>query len=236
MPKMRRFTLFLAITAAIAAGLSTVAWFTVFRVDKGEALVIALVAPLSGPDAPQGAAILAGAEQWLARQPAVRGRPLVLRPLDSHARPDALAAAAAQHDVLAVLSAEGTAAEEDTLARLGLPRVLLAGQPVRAEAWSFALSADRLAAALNGSLVATPLLLDTAGVEAQAFEATFRATRDATPDWLAVLGHDGARAIAQALAQFDAPAAAEGRVRWARWHWTMRWRIPASRSSKRWIP
>ena len=341
MPKMRRFTLFLAITAAIAAAISTVAWFTVFRVDKGEALVIALVAPLSGPDAPQGAAILAGAEQWLARQPAVRGRPLVLRPLDSHARPDALAAAAAQHDVLAVLSAEGTAAEEDTLARLGLPRVLLAGQPVRAEAWSFALSADRvlearflanyvrnvvgerlisiirpdtaedaavaaafdetlqrfgtrvvynwpvaavsergaglqavakeiadrqiagaifvlgdpifaaqalaalgaaevsnrviglrslatqeflaaahtawqgpgpMAAALNGSLVATPLLLDTAGVEAQAFEATFRATRDATPDWLAVLGHDGARAIAQALAQFDAPAAAEGRV------------------------
>jgi ABC-type branched-subunit amino acid transport system substrate-binding protein len=55
-----------------------------------------------------------------------------------------VAAAAAQSDVVAVLSADGAAADEDTLARLGLPRVVLEGQPPRAEAWSFALSADRV--------------------------------------------------------------------------------------------
>ena len=337
MPKMRRFALFLALTAAIAAALSAIAWFTVFREDRGEPLVIALVAPLSGPEARQGAAILAGAEEWLARQPSVGGRPLVLRPFDSRERPDAVAAAAAQSDVVAVLSADGAAADEDTLARLGLPRVVLEGQPPRAEAWSFALSADRvlearflanyvrnvvgeqlisiirpdtaedaavatafdetlqrfgtrvvynwpvaadnqlgaglqtvakeiadrqiagailvmappafaaqaisalgaaevsnrvfglrslatqdflaaahaawqgpgpLASALNGTLVATPMLFDTAGVEAQAFEANFRTTKRATPDWLAVLANDGARVIAQSLAQLNAPATA----------------------------
>lgn len=340
MPKMRRFAVFLAMTAVIAAGISAAAWFTVFRQEKGEPLVIALVAPLSGPHARQGAAVLAGAEQWLSRQPAVGGRALLLRPLDSYRRPDALATAAAQADVVAVLSADVDATEADTPAHLGLPRVVLAGQPVRADAWSFALSADTvlearflanyvrnvvgerlvsilrpdtpgdaivatafdetlrrfgtrvvynwpvatsseqgaalravareiadrqiagailvlgdpafaaqavaalgaaevsnrvvglrslatqdflaaahaawqgpgsLASALNGTMVATPLLFDTAGVEAQAFQAAFRAARGTTPDWLSVLGHDGARAIAQALAQLDTPAAAEGR-------------------------
>jgi branched-chain amino acid transport system substrate-binding protein len=340
MPKMRRFAVFLAITAIIAAVASAIAWATVFREERGEPVVVAVVAPLSGPAARQGAAIVAGAEQWLARQPTVRRRPLALRLVDSHGQADALAAIAAQPDVAAVLALGGSPTDEGVAAQHGLPRIMLAGQPARAEAWSFPLSAHpvlearflanyvrnvvgerlvsvlrpntaqdeevaaafdetlrrfgtrvvynwpiatapeergaalravardiaerqvagailvlgepdfaaeaiaelgaaevsnrvvglrslasqdfmakaqaawrgpgSLASALNGTLVATPLLFDTAGVEAQAFQATFRATTRMAPDWLAVLAHDGLRTIAQALARIEAPASADG--------------------------
>ncbi len=65
-----------------------------------------------------------------------------------------------------------------------------------------------LGSTLNNTLVMTPVLFDTSGVEAQAFQTAYRAAYHQTPDWQAVLGHDAARLISQALA--GAPIDAAG--------------------------
>jgi branched-chain amino acid transport system substrate-binding protein len=342
LPKMRRFSLFLLLAALAGAIVSGIAYFIVFRAPLGRPVSIALVAPLSGPEAALGAAMRDGAAHWVAQQArAPQRRPIELRIFDSHAEPDALARAAADPDVVALLAGPGTTpAEEAQAAALGLPRLALTGGELPAEPWSFPLSAtpaeearflanylrnvlgerlvsiilpeaeeaqataeafdatlqrfgtrvvfrwavpadgpgraaglraaaseiaerqiagtilvlgspdfaaeavaalgvaevanrvvglralasnaflERLRAgwrgpgslggALNGALVATPMLFDMAGVEAQAFQAAFRAQRGMAPDWLAVLGHDGARAIGQAVAALDAPGTADG--------------------------
>ncbi len=339
LPKMRLFLLLLLL-AAIAGGIgSAIAWVTVFRAPLGRPVAIALVAPLTGPDAALGTAMRDGAAQWVAQQArAPRGRLIELRVVDSHAEADGIARLAADGDVAALLTGPGVPAT--TLASLGLPRIALSGGEVAAGSWSFPLSATpleearflanyvrnvlgerlvsillpegaadgeiadafdetlqrfgtrvvyrwaapatgparaarlretareiaerqiagtililggpdfaadavaalgaaevpnriiglrglatsafqarlrevwrgpgSLGAALNGALVATPLLFDMAGLEAQAFQDAFRARQGSAPDWLAVLGHDAARALGTAITGLRAPGTADG--------------------------
>jgi small-conductance mechanosensitive channel/ABC-type branched-subunit amino acid transport system substrate-binding protein len=342
LPKGRRFAVFLAMAAVAGAIVSAIAYVTIFREPLGRPVAIALVAPMTGPEAARGAAVRDGAAQWVAQQARTpQKRPIELRIIDSHAEPEALRRAAADPDVVAILSGTGPRpAEEAAAASLGVPRIALAGDGVTAEPWSFPLSAtpaeearflanylrnvlgerlvsiilpqteeaaavaeafdttlqrfgtrvvyrwavpaegpgrgaglraaaeeistrqiagtilvlgdpgfaaetvatlggaevaNRIAglrdlgtnaflerlraawrgpgsigAALNGALVTTPVLFDMAGVEAQAFQAAFRAQRGGSPDFLAVLGHDAARAIGQAVARLEAPGTADG--------------------------
>lgn len=54
---------------------------------------------------------------------------------------------------------------------------------------------------VNGTTVATPLLLDTANEEAQAFRLAYQRQFGASPDWVAAYAFDAARAVAAGLGQ-----------------------------------
>ena len=56
---------------------------------------------------------------------------------------------------------------------------------------------------LNGTIVTTPMLFDTAGSKAQEFRAALAASGAAPADWVAVLAHDATAVLAQSIA--DSP-------------------------------
>jgi potassium efflux system protein len=331
LPKWERFLVFLALTGLVAAAGSTAVYFSVLRTPPGRPVKIALIAPLTGPQAALGHMMRDGAEQWIASrvgQPSEHA--LSLSVYDEATTPDALARAAADSDVAAVIGPmvahDGDAA---ILAERGLPQLAISGAPATDQGWSFPLSADpvyearflanyvrnvmgeklvsiirpdtpdqaalaaafdetlqrfgtrvvyqwpvsasgearqralrevagkiasqqiagtllvlgdpefaadtvaalgaaevgnqviglrglatnafrdhlraawrgpgSLGAALNKTLLTTPLLFDTAGTQAQAFQSGYRAATGQSPDWMAMLGYDAARAIDVAL-------------------------------------
>jgi len=322
LPKGRRFTAFVGMALVVGAVASAIAWFTVFREPAQHPVAIAVVAPLSGPQAALGQSLRDGAQAWVDNKGRnLPGRAIRVVTFDSVTQPDALQRAAADPDVVAVIGPEGIG---DT-ASLGLPRLLLSGPPATDNGWTFSLSAqpayeakflanyvrnvvgeklvsilmpdnaeqaalgeafdetlqrfgtkvvykwavaDRaaldaqakdiadkqiagtililgdanfaaqavsalgaaevsnrivglrdmstnqfleavkkawrgpgpLGATLEGSMVTTPLLFDTSGVEAQAFQTVFRQAYKKVPDWVALLGNDGTRQVAQVLA------------------------------------
>lgn len=72
--------------------------------------------------------------------------------------------------------------------------------------------------ALNGTVVTTPMLFDTAGIAAQDFRDRVGSALREAPDWLSVLAYDAVRSIGSAVqglpgAAADQPAALRGRVR-----------------------
>ena len=330
MPKMRRFAAFVALAAAAAAIGSMLTWLTVFRQPAQRPVAIAVVAPMTGPNAAMGQALRDGAQTWVDHKgKLMAGRAVRVVTFDTVALPDAVQQAAHDPEVVALIGPEGL---EDTAA-YGLPRFALAGPPATDNGWAFSLSADpvyearflanyvrnvtgeklvsilmpegpdqvalanafdetlqrfgtkvvykwqvsgraaleaqarqiadkqiagailvlgdpnfaaeavaalgaaevsnrivglrdlatnqflsrlrqawrgpgALGATLDNTLVTTPLLFDTAGVEAQAFQTAYRSAHHQTPDWVAQLGHDGARLVSQALA--GTPLAASG--------------------------
>jgi len=71
---------------------------------------------------------------------------------------------------------------------------------------------------MNGTVVTTPVLFDTAGIAAQDFRDHIGATTGQTPDWTDVLTYDAATALATTLARLPdaasaAPSALRGRIR-----------------------
>ena len=71
---------------------------------------------------------------------------------------------------------------------------------------------------LNGTVVTTPVLFDTAGIAAQDFRDHISAATGQTPDWTGVLTYDAATALASTLAHLPgaatiAPGALRGRIR-----------------------
>ena len=322
LPKMRRFAIFVALAAVAAALGSAVVWVSVFRPPAQRPVAIAVVAPMTGPNAAIGQALRDGAQTWVDHKGRLAGgRKVRVVTFDSVTMPDAVQQAARDPEIVAVMGPDGM---EDTTV-YGLPRFVLAGPPATDNGWSFSLSADpiyearflanyvrnvsgeklvsilmpegaeqaaladafdetlqrygtkvvykwrvsgreglaaqakdiadkqvagaivvlgnpdfaaeavaalgaaevsnrivglrdlatnqfltrlhqvwhgpgALGATLDNTLVTTPLLFDTAGVEAQAFQTSYRSAYHHTPDWVAVLGHDGARLVSQALA------------------------------------
>lgn len=343
LPKGRRFLVFLALAGLVGAAGSAAIYLAVLRAPAGRAVTIAVIAPLSGPQAELGRSLRDGVARWAATQASTStgGHQVTLAVFDEDTAPDALTHAADNPDVVAVI---GPLREQaDTAAVLavhGLPRLALAGPAADEAAWSFPLSADpayearflanyvrnvigeklvsiirpdtpdqaaiaaafdetlqrfgtrvvynwpiagageareaalrarateiaeqkvagailvlgepdfaaetvaalgaaetgnrviglralatdaflgrlraawrgpgSLGATLNGTLVTTPLLFDTAGVQAQAFQADFRTATGRAPDWVALLGHDAASVIGNALAALSVPADASG--------------------------
>jgi small-conductance mechanosensitive channel/ABC-type branched-subunit amino acid transport system substrate-binding protein len=63
--------------------------------------------------------------------------------------------------------------------------------------WS---AAGSVGAGLNGTVITTPMLFDTAGIKAQEFRNAVTASGAATPDWLAAMTHDATAALAEAIA------------------------------------
>jgi small-conductance mechanosensitive channel/ABC-type branched-subunit amino acid transport system substrate-binding protein len=55
-------------------------------------------------------------------------------------------------------------------------------------------------AGLNGTVVTTPMLFDTAGIKAQEFRSALITAGAGTPDWLAALSHDATAFLAEAIA------------------------------------
>lgn len=322
LPKMERFAAFVGMAAIVAAIGSAASWYLFFREPPQRPVAIAVVAPLSGPDAAMGQSLRDGAQAWVNNKGRyVAGRAVRVATFDTVANPDALQQAANDPDVVAVIGPQGLS---DTAA-LKLPGLRLAGAPAGDGAWTFPLSADpvyesqflanyirnvigeklvsilmppgaaaaaqadafdetlqrfgtkvvykwtipdraaldaqakdiadkqvagvilvlgdanfaseavaalgaaevgnriiglrdlatnqflagvrkawhgpgALGATLDNTLVTTPLLFDTAGVEAQAFQTAYRQMFRQTPDWIALLGNDAARLIGQALA------------------------------------
>ena len=73
---------------------------------------------------------------------------------------------------------------------------------------------DGAAELVNGATVATPLLLDTANEEAQAFRLDYQRRFGSAPDWVAAYAFDAARALSRGLAGMGgdpASAAADAR-------------------------
>lgn len=320
--KMQRFTAFLAMAASAAALGSALVWATVFREPTPRPVMIAVVAPMTGPRAAQGQALRDGAQSWVENKGRhLAGRTVQVAVYDSAAQPDALQQAAHDPEVVAVI---GPADMPDT-APYGLPGFRLGGPPIGDNGWTFPLSADplyearflanyvrnvtgeklvsilmpegddqaalatafdetlqrfgtkvvykwqvsgrealeaqarqiadkqiagsilvlgdanfaaeavaalgaadvsnriiglrdlatnqfrtrvrlawhgpgALGATLANTLMTTPLLFDTAGVEAQGFQTVYRSTYHQMPDWVALLGFDGARLVSQGLA------------------------------------
>ncbi len=329
LPKMRRFAAFVGMAAVAAAIISMLIWLTVFRQPPQRPVAIAIVAPMTGPDAAVGQSLRDGAQVWVDHKGRLaKGRSVRIVTFDTVTLPDALQQAAKDPDVVAVLGPQGLA---DTAAS-GVPGLPLAGPPATDNGWTFPLSAEptyearflanyvrnvtgeklvsilmpegadqeavanafdetlqrfgtkvvykwqvsgraaldaqakqiadkqiagailvlgdpafaaeavaalgaaevsnrvvglrdlatnqflsqlhkawrgpgALGSALDNTLVTTPLLFDTAGVAAQAFQTFYRSVHHQTPDWVAQLGNDGARVISQALAATnpDAP-------------------------------
>jgi len=72
--------------------------------------------------------------------------------------------------------------------------------------------------ALNGTVVTSPMLFDTAGIAAQDFRDHVGSALREAPDWLSVLAYDAARSVGTAVqglpnAAADSPAALRSRVR-----------------------
>jgi len=72
--------------------------------------------------------------------------------------------------------------------------------------------------ALNGTVVTSPMLFDTAGIAAQDFRDHVGSALREPPDWLSVLAYDAARSVGTAVqglpnAAADSPAALRSRVR-----------------------
>ena len=330
MPKMRRFTIYVATASLVAAILSAGIYRAVYHKPAALPVALAVVAPLSGPNAADGIALRDGAIVYAAqRNKETGGRPLRVVAFDSNT-PDALQKAADNPDVIGVVGpVEENNADEAFLAAHHLPRLTLSGDVAKPGNWSQPLSADPIyearflanyvrnvigeklvsiimpdtkqdaaiaaafdetlqrfgtrvvyrwavpadpagrtagldaaareiaekqvagalfvlgdagfaadavaalgsarvsnrviglrtlgtlafteqlkqvwhsqtsvAAALNQTLFATPLLFDTAGADAQAFKAAFQASYLRLPDWLAVFGHDAAHDLAAAM-------------------------------------
>ena len=322
LPKMRRFAVFVGIAAVVAAIGSFITWYSVFREPPQRPVAIAVVAPMSGPQAALGLAVRNGAQTWVDGKGArPMGHAVRVVTFDTATTPDALQQAAKDPDVVAVIGPGGLG---DT-SSLGLPAFRLQGPPATDDSWVFSLSADTkyevqflanyvrnvtgeklvsilmpegadqvaladafdetlqrfgtkvvyrwqvadraaleaqakeisdkqiagailvlggpdfaaqaiaalgaaevgnqivglrdlatnqfalrarqlwhgpgaLGTLLNNTLVSAPVLFDTAGVEAQAFNSAYRGANHELPDWRAVLGHDAARLVSVALA------------------------------------
>lgn len=132
-PKWRLFALLVALTAAAATLASVVTHVAVLEGSRAEPLRLALIAPMSGPDAGIGQAMRAGVEQWLeeARQRRNRpaGRHLELVVVDEAREPDGAARIARDDSVVAVIGpfADAAAARaQPVLAQAGLPTLMLA--------------------------------------------------------------------------------------------------------------
>jgi ABC-type branched-subunit amino acid transport system substrate-binding protein/small-conductance mechanosensitive channel len=63
--------------------------------------------------------------------------------------------------------------------------------------------ADGSAEVINGAVIATPLLLDTANEQAQEFKTEYQRRYGATPDWVAAYAFDAAKAVAAGLQRVD---------------------------------
>ena len=320
--KMRQFAIYLGLAGMFAGFISTLVWLVVFREPPQRPVILAVVAPMTGPQAALGEAVRRGAQQWAADK-GLRGAPirkLTIVPFDSAGTPDALQRAARDPDVVAVVRPDGMdgsaagdvpqlllsgpAATDDglifplsaaagyeaqfmanyirnvideklisvlmqaapeyaalansfdeTLQRFGTKVVYRwavgSGEELSAQAKSIAdkqvagtilvlgdanFTAEAVAAlgaaeagnriiglrdmatnqfmtrlheawhgpgpmgaTLNESLVTAPVLFDTAGVEAQAFQAAYRQTYRESPDWRAVIGNDAARLVSELL-------------------------------------
>jgi ABC-type branched-subunit amino acid transport system substrate-binding protein len=70
---------------------------------------------------------------------------------------------------------------------------------------SFSPDRDTTDAALNGAVVTTPLLFDTAGNAAQGFRDHLTALNGEVPDWAAVLAYDAASGFGRAVATLPRP-------------------------------
>ena len=343
LPKGQRFMVFLALAGLVGATGSAATYLTVLRSPAGRAVKIALIAPLSGPQAELGRSLRDGVTRWAAGQAGAPsgGHRITLAVFDEATTPDALTRAADDPDVVAVIGPLQDRPETAAVpATRGLPQITLAGAPSGEAGWSFPLSADpayearflanyvrnvigeklvsiirpdapdqaaiaaafdetlqrfgtrvvynwpiagagearqtalraraaaiaeqkiagailvlgepdfaaeavaalgaaetgnrviglralatdafldrlreawqgpgSLGATLNGTLLTTPLLFDTAGVQAQEFQAAFRAATGRAPDWVALLGHDAGQVIGAALATLTAPVETSG--------------------------
>ena len=130
--KWRRFLALVTLAAAIAALVSNILFLTVLDRSTAPHLKIAVIAPLSGPEARIGQAMRDGVAQWVAganRRIGKSDRQVSLVLFDETTDCDAVAHAAARPDVIGVVGPYGTesaANAEATLRAHGLPAVTLA--------------------------------------------------------------------------------------------------------------
>ena len=143
LPKAERFVLYVTLTVLVAAGASYGIYHTVFRKPDAKPVAVAVIAPLSGPDTAIGQALRDGAAAYAeSRNASDTGRPVRIIAFDSTS-PDALARAAADPDVVAVIGPVTEQPQDEAfLAAHHLPRLSLSGASAKPDAWSQPLSAD----------------------------------------------------------------------------------------------
>lgn len=110
--------------------------------------------------------------------------------------------------VLLLGDANFTADALAALRRANVPNRVVGMRDMATQAFARALAAAWPGAgtaglALNGTVVTTPMLFDTAGSKAQEFRTVLAASGSPPADWVAVLAHDSAAVLAQAIA--DSP-------------------------------
>ena len=85
-----------------------------------------------------------------------------------------------------------------------VPNRVVGAREMATQAFQHALEASwsastSLGAGLNGTVVTTPMLFDTAGIKAQEFRTAMAASGAGTPDWVSALAHDATAFFAQVV-------------------------------------
>ena len=143
MPKMRRFTIYLVMACIVAALFSVGIYRAIYHKPEAMPVALAVVAPLTGPDAAAGIALRDGAITYATERNKRReGRPLRIVAFDSTS-PNALQRAADDTDVVGVIGpVTENPADEEFLAAHHLPRLTLSGDVAKPGNWSLPLSSD----------------------------------------------------------------------------------------------
>jgi potassium-dependent mechanosensitive channel len=151
MSKWRLFMILLAITALIAAIFSFFTYRSVLDNTAGPPLTLAVLAPLSGPDAALGEAMVAGVAQWIESNGAaggLAGHAVNLKPFDE-TLPGALDLVTADQSVVAVIgpfSSDMIPKAATALKQAGIPIITPVALPALGSGrdWILSLSADAL--------------------------------------------------------------------------------------------
>lgn len=143
LPKTRRFMVFVALASIVGALVSLLTWVTVYRSPSAPPVTVAIVAPLTGPNATVGEALHDGA-QLLAQHRRARPdrQPVQFKLFDSQS-PNALRQAAEDPTIVAIVGPSALSTSDASIvAERRVPHIALSGEAGTRSGWTYAISAD----------------------------------------------------------------------------------------------